>query len=165
MYKKNNKIKFTVCLVLISLFLCCCKNNAVKDIKQNVVVNHCDTVFIHRCDTMVYKLSDKATNAILKMIKDKCVSHCGLVVNYDNDERVFSFSFSYDDITSYSKRDTILLQRTNIFLDLNGKKLPVITEFDDLFSDIPEQSYSINDFNFCFVDVNVRGDLLNSFAY
>ncbi len=162
--KNNNRIKLSVYFFLVIMFLSCCKNNMVKEVKQNV--DHCDTVFICHIDTMVYKLSDKATDAILEVIKGKNISRCGLVVNYDDKEgEVYSFSFPYDDTRRYTKRDTLLLLRTNIFLDLRGKRLPVITTFDRLFSDIPELQLVTNGFNYCVVDVDSQGDLLDSFAW
>lgn len=155
MYKKNN----IIISVLSVLFLCYCQSKPVETNNQNNIISH--------CDTMIYKLPDKTTDIILEMIKEKCVKHCDLLVNYDDaGEVIYSFSFPYDDKTLYSKRDTMLLQKTNIFLNLKGKMLPVITEFDNLFVEIPRTSPSaINDFNFCFVEVDVKGNVVGGFAY
>jgi hypothetical protein len=162
MYKNNNEIKSIVIFVLSVLFLYCCKNKPVETNNQNNQNN-----IISHCDTMVYTLPDKTTDVILEMIKDKRVSHCDLVLNYnDEGEARYSFSFPYDDKTLYTQRDTILLQKTNIFLNLKGKMFPVITTFDNLFADIPETTlYAINDFNFCFVEVDVMGNVVGGFAY
>lgn len=155
----GNRNLLVCCLLCLLLLVSCNYQN-----KSSMSSTIGDTIYVEKSDSMVYKLPEKTTNVIINMIIDKEVSHCNISKSVDN-ENEYNFSFSYVDKTFYTQRDTVLLSRTNTYLKLKDRYLPVITEFDDVFSNIPQESFPINDFNFCFVTVNSRGELIDSFAY
>ena len=95
------------------------------------------------------------------MITGKKISFCWVGYFEDN----CYFSFPYDDKTLYTKRDSLLLKKTNTYLKLKDKFLPVVSTFDECFSNIPRTQGYINDFNYCSVYVNRRGELLSHIEY
>jgi len=155
---EKNRILTAIILVIAILSSSCKKE--VKDKQNEENIKDKNTI---QCDSVIYELSEEATNSLLYKIKGKKVSFCNIVCNKKDNE--YSFSFSYDDKTFYTKRDTLLIQKTNIYLKLKEKYYPVITEFDNLFSNIPRDRYAINDFNFCFVVINAQGKVVGGFAY
>jgi hypothetical protein len=130
--------------------------------KNDLSVKTTDTVYVSKCDLIIYELPEKASKSLLSKIEGKKVSFCNLSGNAEDN---YSFAFSYDDEALYSKRDTLLLQRTNVYLKLGDKYYPIVTDFDYTFSNIPRTDGFINDFNFCFITVNARGEVLDGFAY
>jgi hypothetical protein len=149
----GNKYSITFFCVLL---LISCNNK-----KNDSSVKTPDTIYVSNRDSIIYELPEKASKSLMSKIEGKKVSHCGLL----NNEGKYIFSFPYDDKTYYTKRDTILLEKTNRYLKLGEKYYPIITEFDDIFSNIPREQGYINDFNFCFIAVNARGEVLDGFAY
>ena len=154
MYNTDKKEIIVLLCFTFAIMQSCCKNT--EDTGQKIVIVSND------CDSIIYELPEKTTNTLLKMIADKKVSRCGLIHYEDN----FSFSFPYDDKTLYTKRDSLLFSTTHTFLKLRNRFVPVISEFDNIFSNISRTPpYAINDFNFCFVSVNARGEFIEGFAY
>jgi len=152
------------CFCILCLIIGC---NTPKDKSRcNTVVNISDTIIVKEYvfvkDSLIYELPEKTTNAILKMIANKKVSRCGLL-RYSFNE--YSFSFDYDNITLFTKHDSLLFEKTSTYLKLKDKFLPVISEFDERFFNVIDSSYVINDFNYCYVRVDARGNLLSSFDY
>ena len=163
MVRKNKKnIKSILCCFCILCLIIGC--NTPKD--NNTIVNITDTIIIKEYvfvkDSIIYELSKKATNEILEMIANKKVSRCGLIRNGFDE---YTFSFTYDNIYFYTNRDSLLLEKTNTYLKLKDKYLPVISEFDNLFFNYIASSSVINDFNYCYVRVDARGNLLGSFDW
>jgi hypothetical protein len=149
----ESKIIYTLLFVSLIIILCNC----------NSTQKHNNEIIINKCDSIIYELPEKASKSLLSKIKGKNVSFCGLIGNADDNR--YTFSFSYNDKTLYSKRDTLLLQKTNVFLKLGDKYYPIVSDFDDIFSNIPRTEGTINDYNFCFITVNSRGEILEGFAY
>ncbi len=163
--ENRNNIQYLVCSLGIIFLLSMCsrhKENRIQDHNSKVNI---DTVYqyIYIKDSIIYELPDKTTELILKMIKGKNVKRCGLGSN--SDESRFSFAFPYADKRLMSKRDSILLLKTNRYLKLKNIYLPIVTETDHIFSNIPRDAGIISDFNFCYVEVDAYGDVLNYFAF
>jgi hypothetical protein len=131
--------------------------------KNDLSVKTADTVYVSKCDSIIYELPEKASKSLLSKIEGKKVSFCE--VTGGGELNKYTFSFSYDDETLYSKRDTLLLQKTNVYLKPGDRYYPIVTDFDYTFSNIPRTDGFINDFNFCFITVNARGEVLDGFAY
>ena len=150
----NMENKTSLIIMLVCIFFSCNMK------KNNKVFN----TTINNKDSIVYELPIQTTNKIVEMLANKKVSHCGLICNSDNNK--YTFSFPYDDKCYYSKRDTILLNKTNTFLKLNIRYIPIIHLTDILFSNISiNNNGSINDFNYCFVVVDAKGKMIESFEY
>ncbi len=101
---------------------------------------------------------------LLKMISDKKVSFCRL--SADALEDSYSFGFPYDDKTLYSFQDTILLSKTNTYLKLDTFYFPLLRETDYIFIKKSKELPSIiNDFNSCFITVDVKGNIKDGYAF
>ncbi len=152
---------------MINIYLALCLCGLMSCVKNETLIENSTknvNVAISNCDSIIYKLPDKTTDLILKMIEGKKVSFCSLVCNFKGNR--YSFSFPYDDKYIYFKRDTILLNKTGTFLNLHGKYYPVIHATDDLFIDIPRDSlFAFNEFKSCIIAVNNCGEVVDGFAY
>lgn len=115
-----------------------------------------------KCDSIIYELPAETTKKALSIIGNKKVEYCNLVSNMNENEYIFSFP--YTNKYHFSKKDSILLDRTVTFLKLEKYYYPIITGADYIFSKIPNDE-NINDFNFCFITINAQGKVVNSFAY
>jgi hypothetical protein len=150
MEKINSKIIILLCFAL-AIMQSCCKNN-----KQAIIVNN-------YCDSIIYELPEETTKQISDFISDKQTFFCYIIS--ESAENQYHFNFPYIDKYCLSNRDSMLLSKTNIYLKIKDIYYPVIHDVDDMFSNIPRIGGCINDFNFCFVKVDARGNLISSFAY
>ena len=115
-------------------------------------------------DSIIYELPIETTIQIQRMIKNKNVSKCNLGCSYTPEGFCFSFPYGNENYR-LSKRDSILFQETKTYLKLDSVYLPIITEADRLFCNIPKKEYYLNEFNYCSVIVNARGEIFESIAF
>jgi len=146
-------------IVLLLYFINSCNN------KQEVNIAH-EGLSTGVIDTILYILPAKLENFIGdSLINDKSVHYCEMVTNLSNN--VFTLSFPYGDYQSIkSEKIKILINKTNRYLKIQNKYLPVLFESDMLFSTIPkDKKYYISDFNFSYVTFNHQGDVLKSVKF
>lgn len=144
------KNKLFLLLGLIGLISCNIKNENL-DFQNNVF-----------CDSIIYELPEETTNSLLNMLDNKSVSYCNIS---STENFLYTFSFPYNDKIVHTKRDSLLIQKTNVFLKLKDNFYPVISIYDYTFSNIPRAGGVINDFNYCFIKVNSQGEIKEGFAY
>jgi hypothetical protein len=142
-----------------------CNKECKKNVNNNVVqITKSDTVYT-KCDSIIYELPLKATQVLVKMLSNKKVSFC--IISRDIIDYGYTFSFSYDDKSLYNCGDSILLSKTNKFLKLGTLYYPVLTDIDYIFAQLPKDYAQgiINDFNYCFITVDTKGNIKEGFAY
>lgn len=143
--------------ILLSFFLlfsiCSCENYKKENIPKRTCIN----------DSIIYKISIDAEIRLYNMIRNKKVFYCSLVSH--SNENKYIFSFSYANKTAYTAKDSILVSRSNKYIQLKDLFFPIVPYTDILFSDIEDKKIVINDFNYCFIEVDALGNYITGFAY
>ena len=155
MYNADKKEIIVLLCFTFAIMQSCCKNT--EDTGQEVVIVSND------CDSIIYELPEKTTNKIVELFGNNNIYFC--YVGNDTAENQYYFNFPYIDNYCLTKRDTMLLRKTKTFLKLNNTYLPVIHSIDDIFFNVSRIGGCFNDFNSCYVSVNSRGEIIDSFAY
>jgi hypothetical protein len=114
------------------------------------------------CDSIVYVLNDHATTIITdSLIGNQSVCYCAVLSNVENNE--YTFTFPYNKCTDVvSERQRFLLQKTNHFINLKGRILPVLFMEDELFANVPKDTiHYIRDYNFATIKVNAKSRVID----
>ena len=166
--KKNMKKVLCYLYILSTLVGCYTSQDKEKSNKTLVdtsIVNEEIEKTITKKDSIIYELPVETTRQIKKMIKNKNVSRCELIYEYEVDGFVFTFPYG-NKKERIMKRDSLLLQRTNTFLKIDSIYLPITTLADDFFCNLPRDcELYFNEFNHCSVVVNAQGNILESFSF
>lgn len=142
-------------LLLTCVTFSCHKKITTKIINENNYINN---------DSIIYELPKKATEKILDCISDQEVSYCNLVCNTAKNE--YSFSFPYIDKIKIGRKDSILLEKSDTYLKLNNRIIPLIHYSDNLFSNIPRDSlFYFNEFKSCIITVSATGEFIDGIKY
>lgn len=122
--------------------------NTIRNKKQNIVCS----------DSMIYTLPVYATRYIFSELRKR--NHEVYCCYFSENDGEYVFVFPYSDMTDFSHNDSILISRTNKYLNIENKFYPIVTDADNLFSDIGVKRFGPKDSSCFQVGVNTKGEVI-----
>ena len=110
-------------------------------------------------DSMIYTLPEYTTRYISSEIRrrnhqiDCCYFSRGL-------DFVYTFVFPYSEMTIFSDKDSILITKTNKYLKIDGKFYNIVTDADNLFSDVGTKRFTPKDSTYFKVNMDGHGTVI-----
>lgn len=143
---------------MLIIFISSCSSNNKRSINDSIKINISDSI--------IYIVSQNTEKIIEDSILScKYVTYCYLLS--DINDNTTSFTFPYIEQSEFkNKRLNLLITKSNRFLKIKNKFLPIIFPADIDFSSIPEDSIKfIDDSKFASVKIDYSGMIVDLMIY
>lgn len=128
-------------------------------------INNGDTSLKNRLivDSIFYDLPSVTEASLKKRYLVKEILFCQLVSNVENNEYTFSFPSKNYHLTKMEKK---YILKSTYFLRIENERIPILFSTDYLFNnELSKSIKTTNDFNFSFIRVNAKGEIVDGFLY